>query len=320
MTGRPNTVTILIPAYNEAETVGSLVEALAQISRARPYRVLLIDDGSTDGTGEVALAAGAEVIVHPQCRGNGRSIKTGLAAVRGGTVVILDGDGQHDPAMVPSLLAALDDGVDLAVARRTAFRGSGLFRDLGNHVLSALASYMTRSAVPDLTSGFRAFHAETMQPFVHLLPEGFSTPTTSTLAYLHSGLVVRFIPMAPRRRAGSGTTNTRLLRDGPGFLAIAVKVTKLFKPMRALGPLLAGAALAVAIVATAPVPRWWAVPALLLAPALMLLEGLWRLRRVADQQTAPATPQPGPPVPVASPLQAPAAPSNPVMTRSEHPS
>jgi glycosyltransferase involved in cell wall biosynthesis len=284
-----DTVTIIIPAYNEAETVGRLVEALACVSRLRPYRVLLIDDGSGDGTGEIALAAGAEVIVHPRRRGNGRTIKTGLAATTGGTVVILDGDGQHDPAMVPLLLAALDEGADLAVARRTVFRGSGLLRDLGNHVLSALASYMTRSAVPDLTSGFRAFRAETMQPFVHLLPEGFSTPTTSTLAYLHSGLRVQFIPMPPRRRGGSGSTHTRLLRDGPGFLAIAVKVTRLFRPMRALGPLLAGAALAIGITTFAPVPRWWALPALFVAPVLMILDGVWRLRR-GERKSSDPTP------------------------------
>jgi glycosyltransferase involved in cell wall biosynthesis len=274
-----DTVTIVIPAYNEVETVGPLVKALVGMSPERPYRVVLVDDGSTDGTGDVALAAGAEVIVHPQCRGNGRSIKTGLATAGGGTIVILDGDGQHDPAMVPTLLAALDEGVDLVVAGRTAFRGSGFVRDAGNHLLSALASYMTRSPVPDLTSGFRAFREEAMRPFVPLFPEGFSTPTTSTLAYLHSGLSVRFVPIAPRRRGGSGSTHTRLLRDGPGFLTIAVKVTKLFRPWRALGPVMLGAVAAGALMAGAPVSLWWALFVFCLAPTLMVADGAWRLRR-----------------------------------------
>lgn len=286
------TVSLIIPAYNESETLGPVIERIRGLAWPRVPQLLVIDDGSDDGTGDAALRAGAEVIVHRQRRGNGRAIKSGLAAARGEKVVILDGDGQHDPEQVPLLLAALDDGADLVVARRTAFRGSGLLRELGNHLLAALASYMTRSPVPDLTSGFRAFREETMRPFVPMLPEGFSTPTTSTLAYLHSGLVVRFLPVPPRRRAGSGRTHTRLLRDGPGFLTIAVRVTMLFRPARALAPLGVGVAVALWIALAQPVDRWWAVAAVFVPPAFMIFDGLRRLRRATPAMEA--APQPGP--------------------------
>lgn len=295
-------VTVVIPACNEADTLGELLANLAGMQLERVERVLVVDDGSTDGTARVALQAGAEVLTHAQQRGNGRAIKSAMEAARGSTLVVLDGDGQHDPGMIPRLLAELDDGADMVVASRTTFRFSGLARDLGNAVLSALASYMARAPVPDLTCGFRVFREPDLRPYVPLLPEGFSTPTTSTLAFLHNGLDVRFVPVRPRRREGNGSTHTRLTRDGPAFLSLILRVTRLFRPWRARVPLLAGllAALVTGALAVAGVASGWGVlPALLLPPFAMLFDGTRRLRswRLAagagPGARAPARPNPG---------------------------
>ncbi|MCB9896565.1 MAG: glycosyltransferase family 2 protein [Planctomycetes bacterium] len=268
----------IVPAFDEASTVGEVVRALCALPI--PLRVVVVDDGSRDGTGEVALAAGAELVTHVRRRGNGAAIKSGLAATVEPLVVIVDADGQHEPRLVPALLDVLRAGHDLAVACRPGFGGSGPLRGLGNRVLAALASYMTRASVPDLTSGLRAFRRAPMTPFVPLFPDGFSTPTTSTLGMLHALRRVRFVAQpgaAPVRR---GRSRTRLLSDGTRFLAILLKVTLRFRPERALGPLLVSALAGVSCVLAGGGGRL-ALGAACVPPLACLLDGWRRAHRGA---------------------------------------
>lgn len=273
---------VLVPAFDESASVGDLVRALRGLPH--PPRVLVIDDGSSDGTARRAAEAGADVVRHVRRRGNGAAVKSGLAASDEDLVVVLDADGQHDPRHVPALLAALADGADLAVAARADFADSGRMRGLGNHILAAWASYVTGAAVPDLTSGFRAFRRGTMAPYVPLFPDGFSTPTTSTLAMLHAGRRVRFLTV-PGRARGDGRTRTRVLRDGPRLLAVACKVALLFRPARAAWPPLAAAVLALGTAFAGGGTGGVAVA--LVSPCLAcLLAGRLRLRaaRVASRR------------------------------------
>ncbi len=241
--GKPR-VSVLCPARNEAATIALLCRRTLVLDL--PLELLVIDDGSTDATAALARLSGARVLSHATARGNGAAIKSGLAAARGEFAVILDADGQHDPAAIPLLVKGLLEGADLVVACRPDYRSSGFLRGLGNRFLARLASYMAERRIPDLTSGLRAFRMERMRPFIPLLPDGFSTPTTSTLAFLHAGCDVRFESVACTPRPRGSRTHTHLLRDGLLFVSIAFRITTLFRPRRAVLPLAVGCVVAAA--------------------------------------------------------------------------
>jgi glycosyltransferase involved in cell wall biosynthesis len=227
---------IVIPAMNEAPSVGRIVNDLR--AAAEWLQVLVIDDGSTDDTGGQARAAGAEVVRHPYNKGNGAAVKTGIRHATGAFVLIIDADGQHRPADAVRLVSALAD-YDLVVGARTLDSHAGWRRRAGNRVLNALAGYLADRPVPDLTSGFRAARRECLLEFLHLLPNGFSTPTTTTLAFLKAGYNVSFEPVEADRR--DGASKIKLGRDGPRFFLILLKVITIFSPLRIFAPVSAAA-------------------------------------------------------------------------------
>jgi glycosyltransferase involved in cell wall biosynthesis len=229
---RPRVTSVVIPAYNESASIGGVVNALREAATWR--EILVVDDGSTDATGERARAAGARVIRHPYNNGNGASVKTGLRNAIGDYIVIMDGDGQHHPADALRLVSLLDS-YDLVVGARSGRTQASLARRIGNAILSALASYLAERRIPDLTSGFRAARRDRLLEFVHLLPNGFSTPTTTTLAFLKAGYSVRFEPVDAARRAG--VSKIRLGPDGFSFVLILLKVITIFSPLRIFLPI-----------------------------------------------------------------------------------
>jgi glycosyltransferase involved in cell wall biosynthesis len=224
-------VTIIVPAFNEAGSIGEVVRELR--AAAAWHDVLVIDDGSTDGTGQAAQNAGARVIRHPYNKGNGASIKTAIRAAHSEWLAVVDADGQHAPADAARLVEPLGD-YDLVVGARHPGTQATTGRRAGNAVLNWLASYLTEREIPDLTSGFRAARRECLLEFLHLLPNGFSTPTTTTLAFLRAGYNVTFVPIAARTRAG--TSKIRLASDGAKFLLILLKVITIFSPLRIFAP------------------------------------------------------------------------------------
>jgi glycosyltransferase involved in cell wall biosynthesis len=235
-------VSVIVPAFNEGQAVGQLVAGLR--AAAAWHEVIVIDDGSTDDTAAHAEQAGACVIRHPYNKGNGAAVKTGIRRATGAFVLIVDGDGQHRPADAPRLAARLDT-YDLVVGARSPNAQAGAARWLGNSALNALASYLTRRRIPDLTSGFRAARRDCLLEFLHLLPNGFSTPTTTTLAFMKAGYNVAFEPIHARQRTGQ--SKIRLARDGTKFLMIIFKVVMLFNPLKIFAPIsLASVALGIA--------------------------------------------------------------------------
>src|SRR5690606_28744575 len=170
----------------------------------------------------------------------GAAVKTGIRAATGEFLLILDGDGQHQPADALRLIARLNE-YDLVVGARSSTSQASAARRLGNAVLNGLASYLTEHRIPDLTSGFRAARLECLREFITLLPNGFSTPTTTTLAFLRAGYSVAFEPVEARAREAGGTSKIRLSRDGPKFLLIMLRVMTIFSPLRVFLPI-AGAA------------------------------------------------------------------------------
>jgi glycosyltransferase involved in cell wall biosynthesis len=237
-----STTSVLIPAYNESASIAAVVAALR--TAARWHEILVVDDGSSDDTGDKASAAGARVIRHPYNKGNGAAVKSGLRAASGECILIIDGDGQHQPADARRLVALLSS-YDLVVGARSGRTQASLPRRIGNALLNATASYLAERPIPDLTSGFRAARREPLLEFIHLLPNGFSTPTTTTLAFLKAGYSVWFEPIDAARR--EGISKIRLGADGFGFFLILLKVITIFSPLRIFLPV-AGAAFTIGVV------------------------------------------------------------------------
>jgi glycosyltransferase involved in cell wall biosynthesis len=246
----PEQTSVVIPAYREADVIGDVVSGLR---RAAAWReIIVVDDGSGDTTAAAAEAAGARVIRHPYNKGNGASVKSGIRAATGEFVLIIDADGQHPPADAARIVSRLGE-YDLVVAARAHATQATLGRRIGNHLLNSLAAYMTGRPIPDLTSGFRAARREHLKEFIHLLPNRFSTPTTTTLAFVKAGYSVHFEPIEARPRVGK--SKIRLARDGAKFFLIVLKVVTLFSPLRVFLPVSAasfavGAAYAAWTIAT----------------------------------------------------------------------
>ena len=230
----PSEVSVVIPAMNEAAAIGGVVRELH--AAATWHEILVIDDGSSDETAGEAAAAGARVIRHPYNKGNGAAVKSGIRAAGGAFVLVIDGDGQHQPADALRLVSRLGD-FDLVVGARTSETQAGSVRRVGNGALNRLASFLTDFPIPDLTSGFRAARRDYLLEFIHLLPNGFSTPTTTTMCFLRAGYNVVFEPVHARQRVG--TSKIRLSRDGPKFLLIMLRIMTIFSPLRIFVPIAA---------------------------------------------------------------------------------
>jgi glycosyltransferase involved in cell wall biosynthesis len=223
-------VSVVIPAYNEEDAIGAVVTAV----RAQgPWReVLVVDDASTDATASRAEAAGARVLRHPYNKGNGAAVKTGVREARGDVVLLMDGDGQHDPADTRRLAEPI--GVhDMVIGARAA--GDQAFvRAFGNAVFNRLASWLTGRPIADLTSGFRAARRDRLLEVLPLLPNGYSYPTTSCLTFLKAGYNVAFVSV--KARPGTGRSNVRVARDGVRFVLIILKIVTLYSPLKVFFP------------------------------------------------------------------------------------
>ena len=228
----PSSVSIIVPAFNEEPAIAPLVEALRAGGAWR--EIIVVDDGSSDATAERARGAGATVVRHPYNKGNGAAVKTGIRSASGEYVLIVDGDGQHQAADAARLVSHLGE-YDLVIGARSTDTQATHLRLLGNAALNWLASYLTQRTVPDLTSGFRGARRSLLREFIHLLPNGFSTPTTTTLAFIKAGYNVRFEPIEAAARVGQ--SKIRLARDGVKFLLIVMKIVTLFSPLRVFLPI-----------------------------------------------------------------------------------
>jgi glycosyltransferase involved in cell wall biosynthesis len=226
------TLSIILPAKNEASSLATLLPIL-RVNYPQA-EILVVNDGSTDETIKICHQQGVTVISQPYSMGNGAAVKTGARTASGDILVFMDADGQHDPQDIPRLLARLSEGYDMVVGARSWGSQAGVQRALGNSAYNRIASLMTGHRIEDLTSGFRAAKADKFRKFLYLLPNGFSYPTTITMAFFRSAYPVTYIPIQAGKR--EGTSNIRLLKDGVRFFVIIMKIGALFSPMRLFLP------------------------------------------------------------------------------------
>jgi len=227
------TISVILPAKNEA---GGLDRTLPVLRACMPgAEIIVVDDGSTDATAAIAAGHGARVLSSPYSMGNGAAIKRGARAANGDILVFMDADGQHDPACIAALLAKLEEGYDMVVGARDWAGQAGVHRGAANAFYNWLASRMTGFDVKDLTSGFRVVRADKFREFIHLLPNGFSYPTTSTMAFFRSAYPVAYMPIPVAKRLGK--SHIRPLKDGIRFLLIIFKIATLYAPLKLFVPL-----------------------------------------------------------------------------------
>jgi glycosyltransferase involved in cell wall biosynthesis len=227
-----NSLSIILPAKNEAP---ALAELLPRLRAAQPTaEIIVVDDGSTDDTRAICARNGVECLSSPYSMGNGAAIKRGARAATGEILVFMDGDGQHDPADVARLIEKLEQGYDMAVGARDWGSQAGVGRGIANTLYNWLATRMTGHVVADLTSGFRAVKADRFREFLYLLPNGFSYPTTSTMAFFRSAYPVAYVPIKAGQRVGK--SHIKPLRDGLRFLLIIFKIATLYSPLKLFVP------------------------------------------------------------------------------------
>lgn len=229
-----SSLSIILPAKNEAEGLRRTLPALRE--RFPEAELIVVDDGSTDDTAGIAAAHGARVLGSPYSMGNGAAIKRGARAATGEILVFMDADGQHDPACIPLLLEKLAQGYDMVVGARDGSGQANFHRGLANRFYNWLATRMTGHEIKDLTSGFRAAHASKFREFLHLLPNGFSYPTTSTMAFFRSAYPVAYVPIPVAKRVGNGS-HIRPIKDGIRFLLIIFKIATLYSPLKLFSPI-----------------------------------------------------------------------------------
>ena len=227
-----NRLSIILPAKNEG---AALKDLLPRLRLAQPTaEIIVVDDGSTDDTRDICVNAGVTCLSSPYSMGNGAAIKRGARAASGDVLVFMDGDGQHDPADITRLLEKLEQGYDMVVGARDWGSQAGMGRGVANTIYNWLATRMTGHQVMDLTSGYRAVRVEKFREFLHLLPNGFSYPTTSTMAFFRSAYPVAYVPIKAAQRIGK--SHIKPLKDGIRFLLIIFKIATLYSPLKLFAP------------------------------------------------------------------------------------
>jgi glycosyltransferase involved in cell wall biosynthesis len=225
-------ISIIIPVYNEVDSIHNIVSDLKALYPA--YEIIVINDGSTDNTAAEAQKAGAKVFSHPYNIGNGAAIKSGIRVATGDILVFMDGDGQHNPKDIAKLLEHLPE-FDMVVGARSISDQASLGRAFGNKLYNWFASYVAKFSIKDLTSGFRAAKSSVARNFLYLLPNTYSYPTTLTLGVLRSGMSVKYVPIKIEHRK-TGKSNIKMLRDGVRFFMIITRICTLYSPMRVFLP------------------------------------------------------------------------------------
>lgn len=227
-------LSIILPALNEAPSLEGLLPDLKQ---AFPdAEIVVVDDGSSDDTASICERLDCRRVTNPYRMGNGAAIKRGARAASGTNLAMMDADGQHTAEHLKRLWQRFssDEDLDMLVGARSDPDQASVLRRVGNIVFNYLASWMTGQKISDLTSGLRITRANRFREFLHLLPNGFSYPTTSTMAFFRSGYTVAYEPIDVQRR--EGRSHLKIWREGVRFLVIIFKIGSFYSPLKLFLP------------------------------------------------------------------------------------
>jgi len=227
-------ISVIIPAKNESTGLSKFLPKLCLLKDKFNFEVIVVNDGSTDNTSEICRRHDVTELVHPYSKGNGAAIKSGARSAKGSTFVFMDGDGQHDANDIPRLISRYNEGYDMVVGNRDGKSQASFGRLAANRLYNRLASWMVGYRVRDLTSGFRVVDACKFKEFLYILPNGFSYPTTSTMAFFRAGYSVCYEPIVAAKREGK--SHIKLLKDGVRFLLIIFKIGTLYSPLKLFTP------------------------------------------------------------------------------------
>ena len=227
-----NPLSIIVPAKNEEIGLTGILPTLR--ARYPDAEIIVVDDNSTDGTSRICEKHHVSILKHPYSMGNGAAVKTGARAASGDILIFMDADGQHDPDDIPSLLDKLAEGYDMVVGSRSIGSQASIGRMSVNYIYNMFASWIVNRNITDLTSGFRVVRADKFREFLHLLPNGFSYPTTITMSFFRAGYAVGYVPITANKRTGKSHINP--LRDGVRFFLIIFKIGTLYSPLKMFMP------------------------------------------------------------------------------------
>jgi glycosyltransferase involved in cell wall biosynthesis len=226
-------VSVVIPAYNEEDAIGTVLDSLVPMADKNGWEVIVVNDGSTDATAKVAEQSDIKVISHPYNRGYGSSLKTGIASALGNIVVIMDSDGQHDPDDILKLLEHIDDH-DVVIGQRVKGSYHLWTRRPGKWLLGKIANFLAGRKIPDINSGLRAYQKDLLLKLIHLMPDGFSFSTTSTVAYYSMNFRVKYIPIKTKSRTGKSSVNQ--IKHGCETILLMLRLIVLFNPLKVFMP------------------------------------------------------------------------------------
>ncbi len=226
-------ISIILPAKNESASLKKILQELTTLYKDE--EIIVVNDGSTDNTLEVCSEFDINIITHPYSKGNGASIKSGARKASGDFLVFMDADGQHEPSEISNLIECLNNGYDMVVGARERKTHASFPRYIANTLYNKLATYMSGHKIIDLTSGFRAVKADIFKKYLYLLPNGFSYPTSITMALFRSGYSINYLPISCNKREGK--SHIKLIKDGFRFLLIIFRITSLYSPLKIFIPL-----------------------------------------------------------------------------------
>jgi glycosyltransferase involved in cell wall biosynthesis len=229
-------ISLVIPAFNEEKAIEGSLNNILDFMKEHfsDFEIIVVNDASTDRTAEIVSGIkGVNLVSHPYNKGNGASVRTGIRNAKKEFVVMMDADGQHDISDIVKIVENLGT-YDCVVGARTGSSESSFHRNVANSIYNWLASYVTNLKIEDLTSGYRGFRTSVIKKFLYMFPNGFSYPTTSTMAIIKAGYNLKYCPIHAKKRIGK--SKIRLLRDGFRFLLIIVKIAILFSPLKIFLP------------------------------------------------------------------------------------
>jgi glycosyltransferase involved in cell wall biosynthesis len=227
-------ISVIIPAYNESEGISGLLRKMTEEGYHKVYEIIVVDDGSTDGTGAIARTFPVNVVSHSSNKGYGASLKTGVRKASGEYVIMMDSDGQHDPKYLAEISAMLQDH-DMVIGTRSAASFQVKTRQAGKKLIRWVGEYLVEQKLPDYNSGFRGFRKDLIHSMLHIMPNGFSFSTTSTLAFLKEGYSIGTFPIDVAPRQGR-PSNVKFLKDGSKTLMLILRIIMLFNPLKIFLP------------------------------------------------------------------------------------